>query len=598
MIAALLLGRKGSIGFPGKNLYPVLGHPLAFYPMRAALASESVDRTYISTDDEALMDLARANEVEVIVRPPELCTKEALGEDAYAHGYHEIEKRLGTDIELMVLLFCNAPTVTPQLIDEGIDFLRKNPDVDSAVSVSRYNMWSPLRARREDDSGLLQPFVPFETFGDPATLNCDRDSQGDVWFADMSVSIVRPRCLEHMDEGMLPQKWMGQKIHPLKQWGGCDVDYEWQIAGVEFWLKQHDLDNETAVRPRRHLADIYRVPVEEEDRLNFNRLDKNENLVGLPQSIIDEVIAKITPEFLSTYPPTYKIHRRISEKLGIDDDKVMVTAGTDAAIKMAFEAFVGPRDFVVFPNPTFAMVDVYSRLFQAQVKTVAYDDDLKLPLEPFLEAIDDSTKLIVIANPDSPTGHLLGEDQIRRIIERAASHRAVVLVDEAYYHFCPFTVLGLVEEYDNLIVTRSFSKALGLASVRLGLAAASPEIIGAMAAWRPMYEVNSFAVLFGLAVLDHPEWIDEVVTRTAAGLMLVEDAAKDLGLITYPINANFIHIEVGTDHVGPLVEAFRQAGILIRGNFSHPTLAKCIRISLGPADKMEPAVRVLRSYFK
>ena len=100
-------------------------------------------------------------------------------------------------------------------------------------------MWSPLRARKLDEDGLLQPFVPFETFGDPATLNCDRDSQGDVYFADMSTSIVRPHCLEHIEEGLLPQKWMGQKIYPIQNWGGCDVDYEWQVPRVEFWLQAH-----------------------------------------------------------------------------------------------------------------------------------------------------------------------------------------------------------------------------------------------------------------------------------------------------------------------------------------------------------------------
>jgi hypothetical protein len=142
-------------------------------------------------------------------------------------------------IELIVLLFCNAATILAETIDEGIAVLQNNDTYDSAVTVSCYNMWSPLRARKIGSDGLLHPFVPFETFGDPKTLNCDRDSQGDVWFADMGVSIVKPRCLEHLDEGLLPQKWMGQNIYPLKQWGGCDVDFEWQIPGVEFWLRQH-----------------------------------------------------------------------------------------------------------------------------------------------------------------------------------------------------------------------------------------------------------------------------------------------------------------------------------------------------------------------
>jgi len=239
MIPAILLGREGSVGFPGKNVYPVLGRPLMAYPLMAATNSECVDKIYVSTDSEKIKGIGREYNAKIIDRPTELCTKEALGEDAYVHAYNYIKDLEGTDIEMVVLLFCNAATVSPELIDEGISVLKENPEYDSAVSVSRYNMWSPLRARKIAEDGLLHPFVPFETFGDPETLNCDRDSQGDVWFADMGVSIVRPRCLENLHDGLLPQKWMGKKIYPLKQWGGCDVDYEWQIPGVDYWLKKH-----------------------------------------------------------------------------------------------------------------------------------------------------------------------------------------------------------------------------------------------------------------------------------------------------------------------------------------------------------------------
>lgn len=242
MIAALLLGRKGSTGFPGKNLYPILGRPLTVYPLLAARQAKLVDRVYVSTDDEEIMALAREHGAEVILRPPELATAQALGEDAFVHGYRvigELAAEKGQEIELMVLLFCNAATILGETIDTGIEALRAHPEYDSAVTVSRYNMWSPLRARKIGADGLLHPFVPFETFGDPKTLSCDRDSQGDVWFADMGASIVRPRCLENIAEGLLPQKWMGQKIYPLKQWGGCDIDYEWQVPGVEYWLKKN-----------------------------------------------------------------------------------------------------------------------------------------------------------------------------------------------------------------------------------------------------------------------------------------------------------------------------------------------------------------------
>lgn len=238
MIVAILIGRKGSSGFPGKNTTPILGRPLSAYPLLAATSSKYVDATYVSTDDNNIKQIAHQYGAITIDRPNELATNNALGEDAYLHAYSEILNSSGKP-EMIVLLMCNAATILAKTIDSGIEILRANPSYDSAVTVSRYNMWSPLRARKEDENGLLQPFVPFETFGDPATLNCDRDSQGDVWFADMGVSIVKPHCLDHIETGTLPQKWMGKAIYPLKQWGGLDVDYEWQMPSVEFWLKHH-----------------------------------------------------------------------------------------------------------------------------------------------------------------------------------------------------------------------------------------------------------------------------------------------------------------------------------------------------------------------
>ena len=239
MIVALMLGREGSEGFPGKNTVSVLGRPLMSYPLLAASASELVKEVYVSTDSDKIKKVALNHGAKIIKRPPELATKEALGEDAYAHGYRVICDLNDKPPELIVLLFCNAPTILAETIDEGIRVLLEDPTLDSAITVSAYNMWSPIRARKEGPDGLLRPFVPFEAFGDLHAVNCDRDSQGDVFFADMSVSIVRPRCLEDLNFGVLPQRWMGRRIYPLKQWGGCDVDYAWQIPSVEYWLREH-----------------------------------------------------------------------------------------------------------------------------------------------------------------------------------------------------------------------------------------------------------------------------------------------------------------------------------------------------------------------
>ena len=247
MIVALLIGREGSQGFPGKNVKPILGRELMVYPLLAAKNSKYVERVYVSTDSEKIKEISRKYGAEVIDRPAELCTKTALGQDVFVHGYQLIRdelKKEGKEIELIALLHCNAPTVLASQIDEGVKTLREHPEHDSVVTVGKYNMYHPNRMRRINKDGLIEPFVPFEAFGDPITMTCDRDSSGDAWLADVALSLVRPKCLENIDEGMLPQKWMGQKIYPIENEAGLDIDYEWQWGQIEWWLKHNGFSEE------------------------------------------------------------------------------------------------------------------------------------------------------------------------------------------------------------------------------------------------------------------------------------------------------------------------------------------------------------------
>jgi len=239
MICSLILGRKGSVGFPGKNTHFINGKPLSWYPMNAASKCMRISNHFISTDDEDLAKIGMELGFSHIVRPTELATSSALGDDAYKHGFDQICKELGKKPELLVLLFCNAPTVTPEMINKGIEILESNPEADSAVTVSKYNMFSPSRARRLDNSGYLKPYIPFEKYDSSSSINCDRDSQGDVWFADVAVSVVRAKNLEDLDGGLLPQKWMGKKIMPIYNVAGLDIDYEWQLGQVKWWLDEH-----------------------------------------------------------------------------------------------------------------------------------------------------------------------------------------------------------------------------------------------------------------------------------------------------------------------------------------------------------------------
>jgi CMP-N-acetylneuraminic acid synthetase len=234
---ALLLGRKGSKGIPGKNTMKVLGRPVSHYPIMAALDSKYISEIYVSTNDENIKEEAKYFNLEIIDRPENLCTDSALFEDALVHGYKEIISFRGKKPDIVVILMCNAVTVDSVLIDNAIEALKDDDSADSAVSVSILNMYSPLRARKLDDRGYLQPFVPFESFGDPRKLSCDRDSQGDVFFADMSHSVSRSRALDDINNGLLPQRWMGQKIIPIYNTFGCDIDAPWQISASRWWLE-------------------------------------------------------------------------------------------------------------------------------------------------------------------------------------------------------------------------------------------------------------------------------------------------------------------------------------------------------------------------
>ena len=240
---ALILGRKGSKGVADKNTMQILDKPAYSYAFTAAKKSNFVKDIFVSSDHPEILNAAKKEKFYTIERPEELCTDNALFEDALIHAYYEAKKITTYHPTYVVVLMCNAITINAELIDKGIDSLKKDKKADSAVTVTIFNMYSPLRARKMNENGYLDPFIPFEFFGDPSTLNCDRDSQGDVYFADMSHSVCRSDCLENIDEGLLPQKWMGKKILPIYNQNGCDIDEPWQIDMSKRWILDNKNNN-------------------------------------------------------------------------------------------------------------------------------------------------------------------------------------------------------------------------------------------------------------------------------------------------------------------------------------------------------------------
>ena len=233
MIAALILGRGGSVGFPGKNTCPVLGRPLMEYALLAAKHTPEIDDIFVSTDDAKIKEIGRRNGAQIIDRPDYLCTEQAKHLDAMVHGYQHV-RALGRDVELVVLLQCNAPFVLPRHLSEAIRVLRERPEYDSAATVSEYSAFTPARARLVGPDGTIRNFLSQEQLRGATS---ERDSQGKIYFTD-GTFIVRPRCLEQIEDGMLPYPWMGRKSYAVSNWGGLDVDAAWQIPQVEHWLRQ------------------------------------------------------------------------------------------------------------------------------------------------------------------------------------------------------------------------------------------------------------------------------------------------------------------------------------------------------------------------
>lgn len=244
-IVCVLTARKDSKGFPGKNLLKIEGKRLFEWVILEASGSSLINGFYVNTDSQEIMDWATENNWNLIPRPAPLATDSALSESVFIQSLDWLEENCGLDVDLMVLLMANSPTFTSKEIDDAIRILIENPEYDSAITVSKYNMWSPIRARKINSSGLLDPFVPLDRIGELDAFNSGRDSQGDVLFADMGFSVIRSRNLRDIESGQLPQRWMGKKIYPIVHEGGLDLDYPYQVGQLEWWIKNHTSGKDT-----------------------------------------------------------------------------------------------------------------------------------------------------------------------------------------------------------------------------------------------------------------------------------------------------------------------------------------------------------------
>jgi histidinol-phosphate aminotransferase len=322
-------------------------------------------------------------------------------------------------------------------------------------------------------------------------------------------------------------------------------------------------------------------------------LDKNENDDPALRALALRIIAKIGPTALSCYPECTPLYRKLGNHLGVGADHLLLTAGSDGAIRSVFEAFVEPGDVVLHTMPTFAMYQVYSRLYGARNVGLEYartDRGPSLSVDDVIRSIHASRpRVVCVPNPDSPTGTVFAPDEIRRIVQAAGSEGAVMLVDEAYHPFYPETVLGLVDEYPHLVVARTFAKAWGVAGLRIGYAAACPELTGVLHKTRPMYEVNSVAVAVMERMLDHVDEVLASVARLNEGRDAFLAAMDRLGLPTVHARGNFAHVLFGSH--GPAVHQALAGLALYRGDSNDTCLKGYSRFSATTRERFQPIIQ-------
>jgi histidinol-phosphate aminotransferase len=236
------------------------------------------------------------------------------------------------------------------------------------------------------------------------------------------------------------------------------------------------------------------------------------------------------------------------------------------------------------------MYEVYGSSTDGMVKTVSSGEDFAFPLEALLAAITPETKLIAIASPNSPTGTVASREQILSVLDRAP--HAAVLVDEAYYHFYGQTVIDLMGRVPNLVVARTFSKAYGLAGLRLGMLAAPAEMQQWLRTVISPYSVNSLALACLPAALDDEAYLQWYVTEVKAARAEMVDCLRRLGVPQWPTQANFVLVKIGPRHA-EFVRAMHRRGVLTRDRSKDPGCAGCVRITVGTREQMKQAVSAM-----
>ena len=346
-----------------------------------------------------------------------------------------------------------------------------------------------------------------------------------------------------------------------------------------------------AVRPKARRAVLampeYHPPLAGRNAL---RLDFNENTFAASPNVIER-LRQTTAEGLTKYPEREGIEAIAAAHFGLQADQVLLTNGVDEAIHLLCAAFLEQDDEALVCTPTFFMYEVSAGMMTAHVTKVQADPSLEFPQERFLAAITPRTKLIMVASPNNPTGAVVSREHLLAIC--AAAPQAVVMVDEAYYNFFGESVMDDVGKVPNLMVARTFSKAYGLANLRIGMLAGCAELMKYVRKVSSPYNVNGVALDCLPVALADEAYVQWYVQQVDAGRARMMDGLRALGVDFFPSHANFVLMKIGPKHK-ELVAAMRAHGVLLRDRSTDSGCDGYVRITVGVDEHVTRGLAALK----
>jgi histidinol-phosphate aminotransferase len=321
------------------------------------------------------------------------------------------------------------------------------------------------------------------------------------------------------------------------------------------------------------------------------RLDFNENTVGCSPLVLARMHT-LDAETLSRYPDREPVEREVAHFLGLDAAQLLLTNGVDEAIHLLCSTYLDAGDEAIIAVPTFAMYSLFAQSEGARLVEIRGGPDFVFPTAELLKKISPRTRLIAVANPNNPTGAAVSEEILLQIAE-AAPH-AALLVDEAYFEFHGETLLTRTARPSNIFVARTFSKAYGLAGLRIGVLVGEHQQMAIVRRVASPYNVNAVALAVLPEALRDTAYVGHYADQVRRNRNVLEQELSVLGLHYWPSRGNFVLVRVGPAHK-EFVQSLRERGILVRDRDSDPGCEGAVRLTVGPDAHTQTLIAALRS---